>query len=138
MLFYRAELPLSGKTLTFVAQIITAANAHDIQALPVWYHDSMIVIGDAAHAAYPTTAQSSTITSTGTRLPALPATQRLRSRRSVPKRKSDPVTYAARILGDLRESAPGRLRRNQLGENATHQHIDGSLWWIAWTALPRN
>jgi len=36
---------------------ITITSAYDISSLPTWHNDSMIVIGDAAHAASPSTAQ---------------------------------------------------------------------------------
>jgi FAD-dependent urate hydroxylase len=40
---------------------ITITGAYDIPALPVWCNDSMVVIGDAAHAASPSTAQGASM-----------------------------------------------------------------------------
>ena len=40
---------------------ITVTSAFDIPALPTWHNDTMIVIGDAAHAASPSTAQGASM-----------------------------------------------------------------------------
>jgi 2-polyprenyl-6-methoxyphenol hydroxylase-like FAD-dependent oxidoreductase len=40
---------------------ITVTGAYDIPTLPVWCNDSMVVIGDAAHAASPSTAQGASM-----------------------------------------------------------------------------
>ena len=40
---------------------ITITNAYDIPTLPTWHNDSMVVIGDAAHAASPSTAQGASM-----------------------------------------------------------------------------
>jgi 2-polyprenyl-6-methoxyphenol hydroxylase-like FAD-dependent oxidoreductase len=40
---------------------ITVTSAYDIPTLPTWHNDSMIVIGDAAHAASPSTAQGASL-----------------------------------------------------------------------------
>ena len=40
---------------------ITVTCAYDIRSLPAWHNDSMIVIGDAAHAASPSTAQGASM-----------------------------------------------------------------------------
>jgi 2-polyprenyl-6-methoxyphenol hydroxylase-like FAD-dependent oxidoreductase len=40
---------------------ITIASAYDIPALPAWHNDTMTVIGDAAHATSPSTAQGASM-----------------------------------------------------------------------------
>jgi len=40
---------------------VTVTSAYDITALPIWHNDSMVVIGDAAHAASPSTAQGASM-----------------------------------------------------------------------------
>jgi 2-polyprenyl-6-methoxyphenol hydroxylase-like FAD-dependent oxidoreductase len=40
---------------------ITITSAYDIPTLPTWHNDSMVVIGDAAHAASPSTAQGASM-----------------------------------------------------------------------------
>ncbi len=40
---------------------ITVTSAYDIPALPTWHNDTMTVIGDAAHAASPSTAQGASM-----------------------------------------------------------------------------
>jgi FAD-dependent urate hydroxylase len=43
------------------AEIMPASPIHSVPHLPVWHHDRMVVIGDAAHAPTPTSGQGASL-----------------------------------------------------------------------------
>jgi 2-polyprenyl-6-methoxyphenol hydroxylase-like FAD-dependent oxidoreductase len=108
---------------------ITITSAYDIPTLPAWHNDSMIVIGDAAHAASPATAQGASLAIEDavhlarclrdiTQVPdALSAFEDLR------RERAERVVQAGTSPGNPSPPEPGPRKRNPPGWLFSH-HID--------------
>jgi 2-polyprenyl-6-methoxyphenol hydroxylase-like FAD-dependent oxidoreductase len=58
---FAADSTPAAALLRATGDPVTVVSAFDIPALPTWHNDTMIVIGDAAHAASPSTAQGASM-----------------------------------------------------------------------------
>jgi 2-polyprenyl-6-methoxyphenol hydroxylase-like FAD-dependent oxidoreductase len=58
---FAADATPAAALIRSTADPITVTSAFDIPVLPTWHNDTMIVIGDAAHAASPSTAQGASM-----------------------------------------------------------------------------
>jgi 2-polyprenyl-6-methoxyphenol hydroxylase-like FAD-dependent oxidoreductase len=58
---FAADETPAAEIIQATRQDITVTTAYDIASLPAWYNGPMIVVGDAAHAASPSTAQGASM-----------------------------------------------------------------------------
>jgi len=119
---------------------ITVTSAYDIPALPTWHNDTMTVIGDAAHATSPSTAQGASMALEDAAVlakclrdtPAIPEALALfeKLRRGRVERI---VAAGAGPENPAPPSAPSGPRRGNPAEWLFGYHID----WHATASLPR-
>jgi 2-polyprenyl-6-methoxyphenol hydroxylase-like FAD-dependent oxidoreductase len=58
---FAADSSPAADIISATAEPITVTSAYDLPSLPAWHNGSMVVIGDAAHAASPATAQGASM-----------------------------------------------------------------------------